>query len=46
MKCFRYGIKVSKMFDQGKDEWLTMKNLPGEWAVGFHGIRNPNFRYR
>ena len=19
-----------------------MKNLPGEWAVGFHGVKNPN----
>ncbi len=42
IKCQRYGLKVSKRFDNGSDEWLMMKNLPGEWPVAFHGIKNPN----
>jgi hypothetical protein len=25
---------------------LTMKNQPGEWAVGFHGVLNPNINYK
>ena len=23
-----------------------MNNQPGEWAVGFHGVRNPNHNYK
>ena len=23
-----------------------MSNVPGEWAVGFHGVRNPNQAYK
>jgi hypothetical protein len=23
-----------------------MKNLPGEWAVGFHGVKHPNATFK
>ncbi len=42
----RHGINVSKQFDNQNDTWLKMKNEPGEWAVGFHGIRHPNQAYK
>lgn len=37
----RYGLKVTKKYDNGDDDWLSMKGLKNEWAVGFHGFRNP-----
>ena len=39
--CKRYGIKVSGKYDDGKDAWLKMNGRVGEWAVGFHGVKNP-----
>ncbi len=33
------------MFD-GQNTWLKMKNVPGEWAVGFHPVKNPNSKYK
>ena len=35
----RFGIKVSKIYEN--DNWLSMGGVKGEWAVGFHGVRNP-----
>jgi hypothetical protein len=35
----RFGIKVLKIYEN--DNWLSMKGVKGEWAVGFHGIRYP-----
>jgi hypothetical protein len=32
---------VSKKYDGGSDRWLEMAGLPGEWAVAFHGVKNP-----
>ena len=32
-------MKVKGRFDNGDDRWLGMSNIPGEWAVGFHGLR-------
>ena len=46
IRCARYGIKVFEMFDNGSNIWLKMSNVPGEWAVGFHGVRNPNRAYK
>ena len=34
----RKGLKVSKKFDNGNDDWLEMDGRKGEWAVAFHGI--------
>jgi hypothetical protein len=34
---FRYGLKVSGMYDNGNDTWLGCSNVPGEWAVAYHG---------
>ena len=39
--CKRYGIRVSGKYDDGKDAWLKMNGRVGEWAVGFHGVKNP-----
>ena len=39
--CKRYGINVSGKYDSGKDAWLKMNGRVGEWAVGFHGVKNP-----
>jgi hypothetical protein len=35
----RYGLMVSGRFDNGNDRWLEMWNLPGEWAVAYHGTK-------
>jgi hypothetical protein len=35
----RYGIKVAGVY--GEDNWLLMDHNKGEWAIAFHGIRNP-----
>jgi hypothetical protein len=37
----RFGINISKKYDNGNDDWLSMKGVPGEWAVAFHGINYP-----
>jgi len=42
----RHGIKVLGKFDNGDNVWLKMNNVKGEWAVGFHGVRNPNQAYK
>ena len=42
----RYGIKCFGLFDKGSNAWLRMNGSPGEWAVGFHGVRNPNQAYK
>lgn len=34
----RYGLKVTALYTN--DIWLGCLNLPGEWAVAFHGPRN------
>jgi hypothetical protein len=38
----RYGLNVSGKFDDGDDTWLGMSNLPGEWAVAYHGTPSVN----
>ena len=38
----RYGLNVSKKYDNGSDAWLMMDGNPGEWAVAFHGVSSPN----
>jgi hypothetical protein len=35
----RYGLNVSHNFDDGDDTWLGMSNVPGEWAVAYHGTK-------
>ena len=46
IRCERYGLKVSKLFDGGDATWLGMENGPGEWAVAFHGVNRPNERFQ
>lgn len=46
IKSIRYGIKVLNVFDNGSNNWLKMKNEPGEWVVGYHGVKNPNEAYK
>jgi hypothetical protein len=36
----RYGIKVKGFYED--DKWLKMDHNKGEWAIAFHGIRNPD----
>lgn len=38
----RFGINISTKYDGGKDDWLSMDGVPGEWAVAFHGINKPS----
>lgn len=39
--CFRIGLKVSGVFDNGNDDWLgTDENA---WPVVYHGFKNANF---
>jgi hypothetical protein len=33
----RFGLNVAGRFDNGNDTWLGMSNVPGEWAVFYHG---------
>ena len=41
----RYGLNVSKKYDNGSDAWLMMDGNPGEWAVAFHGVNSPENRF-
>lgn len=45
VKCERYGLNVTKKYDRGNDRWLEMQGKPGEWAVAFHGVRDPSGDY-
>ena len=38
----RFGFRISKKYDGGNNDWLSMNGVAGEWAVAFHGIRCPN----
>jgi hypothetical protein len=40
-KGTRYGLNVSKKYDNGDDKWLEMNGNPGEWCIGFHGVKAP-----
>ena len=40
----RFGIKITNLYDRGNDDWLSMKGVPGEWAVAFHGINYPSMK--
>jgi hypothetical protein len=31
---------VSGKFDKGCDDWLSMEEIKGEWAVAFHGVHS------
>lgn len=42
IKCKRFGIKVSGLYDKGNDDWLKMDGNPGEWAVTYHGVKSPD----
>ncbi len=36
------GLKAQGKYDNGDNTWLgSAKQQPPEWAVGFHGLRNP-----
>lgn len=37
----RKGLKVSKVFDNGNDDWLGTDDKA--WPVVYHGFKNPNF---
>jgi hypothetical protein len=39
----RYGLNVAKYhaIDGGSDSWLKMNGNPKEWAVMYHGVRDP-----
>lgn len=32
----KYGIKIKSLYNEGNDGWLSVKNSPSSWAVGFH----------
>lgn len=38
----RFGLKVSKLYDNGNQDWLSMYGHPKEWAIAFHGIGLPH----
>jgi hypothetical protein len=38
-KWKRIGLKVSKLYDGGNDDWLAMNGNENEWAVAFHGTQ-------
>jgi hypothetical protein len=33
----RFALKVAGKYDGGNDTWLGSNNVPGEWAVSYHG---------
>jgi hypothetical protein len=35
----RFGLNVKGRRDNGNDTWLGMSNVPGEWAVFYHGTK-------
>ena len=36
------GLKVLNKYDNGDNTWLGTKNVPGEWYIGYHGIKFKN----
>ena len=34
------GLKVLNKYDNGDNTWLGTSNTPGEWYVGYHGIKD------
>ncbi|MCQ2818373.1 MAG: hypothetical protein MJ252_13990 [archaeon] len=36
-----YGLKVYGRYDDGNNDWLDYCNVPGEWWIAYHGMRNP-----
>jgi hypothetical protein len=30
------------IYDNGDNSWLRCKNSKGEWAIAYHGVKNPN----
>jgi hypothetical protein len=46
INSIREGFRVFNKFDDQKNTWLSMKNILGEWAVGFHPVKNPNSKYK
>jgi hypothetical protein len=40
----RFGLNVTGRFDRGDDRWLGMSNVPGEWAVFYHGTPGRNVK--
>ena len=37
---FGYGLKVSKKYDNGNNNWLDYKGVEGEFAVAYFGLSN------
>ena len=33
------GLKAYDLYDGGNNDWISDKNIPGEWYIGYHGIR-------
>ena len=39
------GINVLGKYDNGDNTWLGRQNIPGEWYIGYHAIRNQKAIY-
>lgn len=39
----RKGLKVVDKYDNRNVDWLAMNGNQNEWAVAFHGFRNPEY---
>ena len=37
---FGFGLKVLNLYDNGNNTWIGQKNIQGEFAVAYHGIRS------
>ena len=33
------GLKVVNLYDHGNNEWIGTNNTPGEWYIGYHGVK-------
>ena len=33
------GLKVKNLYDYGNNEWIGTNNTPGEWYIGYHGVK-------
>ena len=42
IKWVRYGLKVSKRFDEGNDDWLQCDGRDGEWCLSYSGLSGLN----
>ena len=37
----KFGLKIYGQYDGGDNSWLRCKNSKGEWAIAYHGIKDP-----